>query len=102
MKRKARPSESPQDKILKQLLPLAHADLACYAVATWPPFLRAPHHELIIAKLEDVERGDISRLMIFLPPQHGKSLLGSIRPSGLVSWTTPGPPRDFRYLQSRV
>ncbi len=62
---------------LEQLLPLAYADLACYAVAMWPGFLRAPHHEQIIAKLEAVERGDISRLMICLPPRHGKSLLGS-------------------------
>ena len=52
-------------------------DLACYAVAMWPQFSRAPHHERIISKLEAVERGDISRLMIFLPPRHGKSLLGS-------------------------
>ena len=78
MKRKARPSESPQDKILKQLLQLAYTDFACFAVAMWPQFSRAPHHELIISKLEAVERGDILRLMICLPPRHGKSLLASI------------------------
>jgi len=58
---------------LQQLLSLARTDLACYIVAMWPPFLRAPHHEAIIAKLEAVERGEISRLMIFLPPRHGNN-----------------------------
>jgi predicted phage terminase large subunit-like protein len=40
----------------------------------WPQFSLARHHELIISRLEAVERGEISRLMIFMPPRHGKSL----------------------------
>ena len=60
-----------------QLLAFAHEDVACYAIAQWPQFERAPHHELIIAKLEAVERGEIKRLMIFLPPRHGKTLITS-------------------------
>lgn len=35
------------------------------------------HVELIASKLEAVERGDIKRLMLFLPPRHGKSELAS-------------------------
>jgi predicted phage terminase large subunit-like protein len=31
----------------------------------------------LISKLEAVERGEIKRLMIFMPPRHGKSLLSS-------------------------
>jgi hypothetical protein len=58
-------------------LALAHEDLACYAVALWSQFSMASHHERIISRLEAVERGEISRLMIFLPPRHGKSLLAS-------------------------
>ncbi len=61
----------------QKLLALAQHDLACYAVAVCPQFTRAPHTELILSRLEALERGQISRLMIFLPPQHGKSLLGS-------------------------
>src|ERR1700674_4503053 len=57
------------------LLALAHEDLACYAIAQWARFERAHHHELIISRLEAVERGEIKRLMIFLPPRHGKSLI---------------------------
>ena len=60
-----------------QLLALAHQDLACYSIAQWPEFERAPHHELIISKLEAIERGEIKRLMIFLPPRHGKSFITS-------------------------
>jgi hypothetical protein len=62
---------------MQQVLALAHGDLACYAVALWPQFELAHHHELIASRLEAVERGEISRLMIFLPPRHGKSLLAS-------------------------
>ena len=61
----------------KEILQLARGDLACYAMALWPRFELAAHHRLIVDRLEAVERGDIRRLMIFMPPRHGKSLLGS-------------------------
>jgi predicted phage terminase large subunit-like protein len=61
----------------QQLLALARGDLACYVAALWPQFLFAPHLNLIISKLEAVERGEITRLMIFMPPRHGKSLIAS-------------------------
>jgi len=61
----------------KDLWTFARADLACYAMALYPKFKLAKHHELIISRLEAIERGKISRLMIFLPPRHGKSLIGS-------------------------
>ena len=87
---------------LQQLLALARIDFACYSVAMLPQFLRAPHVERIIAKLEAVERGDISRLMIFLPPRHGKISRQQHELSGLVSWSASRPSRDFRQLRSRV
>src|SRR6478672_3972766 len=37
----------------------------------------APHHRLIASKLEAVERGEIDRLMLMVPPRHGKSELAS-------------------------
>jgi predicted phage terminase large subunit-like protein len=43
----------------------------------WPPFEVAAHHRLIMDKLEAVERGELRRLTIFMPPRHGKSLLGT-------------------------
>lgn len=36
------------------------------------------HHKLIIEKLEGIASGKIKRLMVFMPPRHGKSLLSSI------------------------
>ncbi len=59
------------------VLALAREDLACYAVAQWPAFELAAHHRIIVDKLEAVEKGLIRRLMIFLPPRHGKSLLAT-------------------------
>lgn len=42
-------------------------------------YQEAPHHRMIVEHLEAVERGAIKRLMIFAPPQTGKSELVSIR-----------------------
>jgi len=46
---------------------------------TNPLYERAQHHARIADKLEAVERGEIDRLMIFMPPRHGKSELASKR-----------------------
>jgi hypothetical protein len=55
----------------------AHSRLIAYAAYQWPGYRDAEHHRLIARKLEEVERGDIDRLMIFMPPRHGKSMLAS-------------------------
>jgi predicted phage terminase large subunit-like protein len=60
-----------------EVMKLARVDLACYAIAVFPKFELAAHHRLMVDKLEAVERGEIRRLMMFLPPRHGKSLLGT-------------------------
>jgi predicted phage terminase large subunit-like protein len=39
----------------------------------------AKHHEVIAAALEEVEKGNIPRLIITMPPRHGKSELASRR-----------------------
>lgn len=38
-----------------------------------------PHLRYLCRHLEAIERGDIDRLMIFLPPRHGKSQLATVR-----------------------
>ena len=55
----------------------AFSRLIAYAAFQWPNYRDAPHHRLIARKLEAVERGDIQRLMITMPPRHGKSMLAS-------------------------
>ncbi len=68
-------SEQTPNKI--EIAALARRDLAVYATAMWPSFEAAAHIRLIADKLEAVERGEIRRLMLFLPPRHGKSLLST-------------------------
>src|ERR1035437_5964923 len=41
-------------------------------------FEPAQHHQLLIAKLEAVARGDVPRLAVFMPPGSAKSTYGSI------------------------
>src|SRR5579863_55111 len=60
-----------------EIAALARRDLTVYATAMWPSFEAPAHIRLIADKLEAVEQGTIRRLMLFLPPRHGKSLLST-------------------------
>ena len=51
--------------------------MIAYAAYQWPGYKAAKHHRLIARHLEAVERGEINRLMISMPPRHGKSMLAS-------------------------
>lgn len=55
----------------------ARANLLCYAIGQWPGYQVAPHHALLAQRLEAVERGEIKRLVVTMPPRHGKSALTS-------------------------
>lgn len=57
----------------------ARKSLLSFTEYTNPAYRVANHHRLIAEKLEAVERGEIDRLMIFMPPRHGKSELASKR-----------------------
>jgi predicted phage terminase large subunit-like protein len=57
----------------------ARRSLLAFTEFTNPAYQRADHHALIAQRLEAVERGEIDRLMIFMPPRHGKSELASKR-----------------------
>jgi len=63
------PAPTPED--------FAFSRLISYAAYQWPGYRDAGHHRLIARHLEAVERGDITRLMITMPPRHGKSMLAS-------------------------
>jgi predicted phage terminase large subunit-like protein len=57
--------------------------LLSFFLAAWPlldpqPFVAGFHFELITQALEQVARGKLRRLIINLPPRHGKSLLCSV------------------------
>ncbi len=57
----------------------ARAGLIPFTEYTNHAYEPAPPHSEIAEKLEAVERGEIDRLMIFMPPRHGKSELASRR-----------------------
>ena len=57
----------------------ARAGLIAFTEVTNPRYETAPFHRLVAGKLEAVERGEIDRLMLMLPPRHGKSELASRR-----------------------
>lgn len=55
----------------------AHSRLGSYIRYHWGGFKVSPHHKLILQTLERVERGEVKRLLITMPPRHGKSLIAS-------------------------
>lgn len=59
------------------VLEFLRSNLAGYATAIFPEFKPARHHKLLAQKLEDVAAGKIKRLLVFMPPRHGKSKLAS-------------------------
>lgn len=57
----------------------ARISLLGFTQYTNPVYEAAPHHQRIAAALERVLSGDCPRLMITMPPRHGKSELASRR-----------------------
>lgn len=57
----------------------ARRSLLAFTRYTYPQYIVDPVHRLIADALDRVVDGEIRRLMIFAPPQHGKSELVSVR-----------------------
>lgn len=57
----------------------ARSSLLAFTEYTHSDYRPAPHHVKICEALEAVARGDTKRLMVFMPPRHGKSELASRR-----------------------
>ncbi|WP_408737352.1 phage terminase large subunit [Acetobacter senegalensis] len=57
----------------------ARQNLLDFTRYTMPGYQSGVHHHLLCQKLDAVERGTITRLMVFMPPRHGKSELVSRR-----------------------
>ena len=51
--------------------------LEAYAIGQWAGYTPSAHHLALIQRLEDVASGKCKRLMVFMPPRHGKSMLAS-------------------------
>lgn len=57
---------------------LAKENLIDFSILTGTAYKPSWHHHVVASALEDVARGKIKRLMLFMPPRHGKSQLASI------------------------
>lgn len=62
----------------KKIAQLGRYSLIDFSIITNRNYKPTWFHEIIASKLEAVERGEIKRLMIFMPPRNGKSLLATI------------------------
>ena len=56
----------------------ARKNFADFVQYIWPKYIMSPFHRYVADKLQDVVDGRTKRLMIFAPPQHGKSHLVSV------------------------
>src|SRR5262245_7217899 len=57
----------------------ARESLIAFTEYTFPKYRTAAFHKVVAGRLERVERGEVDRLMLLLPPRHGKSELASKR-----------------------
>lgn len=57
----------------------AAENLIAFTEFTFERYRTAQHHKVIAEQLQRVERGEIDRLMLLVPPRHGKSELASKR-----------------------
>ncbi len=57
----------------------ARDHLVPFAQYSWHQYIDAPHVQALAGELERIESGESDRLMVFMPPRHGKSLTVSIR-----------------------
>lgn len=60
-------------------LKLANKKLLPFTALTYRSYQANWHHRLLAEKLMDLERGESGRLMVLMPPRHGKSELASVR-----------------------
>ncbi|MDU1889659.1 MAG: phage terminase large subunit [Dysgonomonas sp.] len=61
------------EALREQLTRKARIDLLSFTVATMPTFEPATFHKPYYHKLTEFAKGNIKKLMVFMPPQHGKS-----------------------------
>lgn len=70
-------SQKAKQEIAKRELARRHFE--DFVLYSFQDFKLSWHHKVIFEKLEAVERGEIKRIMFFLPPRHSKSEIGSIQ-----------------------
>ncbi len=71
--------ETQVEIALRATQELARRSLLDFTLYTFPEYQVNWHHEILCKYLDKFVRGDIKRLMVFMPPRHGKSELVSRR-----------------------
>ena len=71
-----RPAAAAEELLSRRL---ARRGLLAYCQYTMPTYEEAVHLRLLAEMLEAVERGEITRLIVVMPPRHGKSEMVSLR-----------------------
>lgn len=71
-------SEFDEKTLAKEQLKMFMLYTDQFANSPWWAYILQPFHRKIIDVLEKVEKGEIKRLMINVPPQHWKSSLSSV------------------------
>jgi hypothetical protein len=74
----SKPTELSKEE-LQAFQKVASNDLVDFSIYTDRNYNPTWLHEEIAKQLTRVEKGEVKRLMIFVPPRHGKSELGSIK-----------------------
>lgn len=72
---------SPEEQ--KKIAQAGRFSLIDFSIITLPTYKPNWHHEILASKLEAVEKGEVKRLMVFMPPRSGKSQLTTIN---LPAW----------------
>jgi predicted phage terminase large subunit-like protein len=94
------PKLTPKQLATLKALPvedLAYSNLLAYNALMVPGYKVAPHNVLIAEHLMAVEKGDITRLAIFLPPRHGKKVADNTMVLTPLGWKKHGDiyPGDY-------
>lgn len=67
-------SEQQQSLLAEAEAELARRSLLAFCHRAYPGYLAPAHLQLLIEHLEKLERGEIERLAVWMPPRNGKSL----------------------------
>ncbi len=70
----------------------ARRGLLPFCQYTMPEYQITPHIKVLAEALEAIERGELKRLMVLLPPRHGKSEIVSLR---FPCWYLAKRPEDY-------
>ena len=89
-------SSLPAERRSLEVRHQAIESLIAFTEYTFPKYRAAAFHKTIAGQLERVERGEVDRLMLLLPPRHGKSELASKR---YPAWLLGRNPSRGRLLQ---